>query len=52
MSLKLRVRKLERVYKDKLNEITVIKWEDGTIIWENKNEKDKISNSYNSDLKP
>ena len=52
MSLKRRIKKLERICKNKLDEIKVIKWEDGTIIWENKTYKNKLSNPYKSDLKP
>ena len=35
MNLKMRIDKLEKLHKDKnkLNEIKVIKWQDGTIIW-------------------
>ena len=47
MSLKARINKLERNCKNKFDKIKVIKWLDGTIIWEN-----KLSNPYKSDLKP
>lgn len=49
MNLKTRIHKLEKLHKDKnkMNEIKVIKWANGTVIWEN-----KIGNPYKSDLKP
>lgn len=52
MSLKARINKLERNCKNKFDKIKVIKWLDGTIIWENKIYKNKLSNPYKSDLKP